>query len=178
MKNNEYYLINLKKVKDLKNNINITKIGRTSKSFTAPFFFIKYIVSKHDYDVYEREKYISTILNKFDWYPKLLYSDDINKILIFKNVGIPINTINKPKDLEKQFNKILSDMESVNIQHNDIKNGEILIDENNKIYLCDFGWASINNQMNCGINIWNCNNKEKPGGYFEDKTTLKRLKLI
>ena len=53
MKNNEYYSINLKKVEDLRNNINITK-GSTSKSFTAPFLFIKYVVSKHDYaDVYQ-----------------------------------------------------------------------------------------------------------------------------
>ena len=28
-------------------------------------------------------------------------------------------------------------MKSVNVQHNDIKIGEILVDENKKIYLCD-----------------------------------------
>ena len=32
-------------------------------------------------------------------------------------------------------------MKSVNVQHNDIKIGEILVDENKKIYLCDFGWG-------------------------------------
>ena len=38
-------------------------------------------------------------------------------------------------------------MKSVNVQHNDIKFGELLIDENNKLYLCDFGWGSVNNQL-------------------------------
>jgi len=47
-------------------------------------------------------------------------------------------------------------MESVNVQHNDIKLGELLIDENKKIYLCDFGWGSINKNMNCGIGLWDC----------------------
>ena len=38
--------------------------------------------------------------------------------------------------------------------------------------------ASINNELGCGIGLWNCNNKKKPGGYHSDATTLKRLKLI
>ena len=40
----------------------------------------------------------------------------------------------------------------------------ILIDENNKIYLCDFGWGSINNELGCGIGLWNCNNKKNQVG--------------
>ena len=60
------------------------------------------------------KKYIASILNKFDWFPTLLYSDDINKVFIFKNVGVPINKKNKPADLQEQFEKILSDMKSVN----------------------------------------------------------------
>tara|TARA_B110000285_G_scaffold120342_1_gene136106 strand:+ start:994 stop:1527 length:534 start_codon:yes stop_codon:yes gene_type:complete len=175
---NQKECINSQKVKDLKNNIKIIGLGCCSKSFIAPFLFVKYITNYKEYDVYKREKHMSTVLDKFDWYPKLLYSDDINNILIFKNAGTPVTQKNKPKDIEKQFNKILSDMESVNVQHNDIKPGEVLVDENNKIYLCDFGWASINNEMGCGIEIWNCNNTKKPYGYFNDKNALQRLKLV
>ena len=69
-------------------------------------------------------------------------------------------------------------MKSVNVQHNDIKIGELLIDENKKVYLCDFGMGSINNKLGCGINLWDCNNIEKPGGYYDDANALKRLKLI
>tara|TARA_R110002074_G_scaffold388120_1_gene570595 strand:+ start:195 stop:725 length:531 start_codon:yes stop_codon:yes gene_type:complete len=166
------------KKKDLKENITVINDGTTSASFSSPFLFIKYVINFKDYNVYEREKHISTILEDFDWYPKLLYGDDINQFFVFSNVGVPITSKNKPDDLEKQFNKILADMKSVNVQHNDIKIGEILVDEDNKIYLCDFGWGSINNELGCGIGIWNCNNKKKPGGYFDDITTLKRLKLI
>ena len=168
----------LKKIKNLKDNITFIKQGATSSTFSSPFLFIKYIIKYKQYNVYEREKYIGSILKKFDWYPKLLHSDDINHFFVYSNVGIPVTIENKPDDLEKQFNKILEDMKSVNVQHNDIKIGEILIDENNKIYLCDFGWGSINNEIGCGIGLWNCNNKNKPGGYRDDEIILKRLKLI
>ena len=168
----------LKEIIDIKNNIHVIKAGATSSSFVSPHIFVKYIIKYQEYKVYEREKFLSTILKQFTWYPKLLYSDDTNKFFIFQNVGIPVTPNNKPPDLEKQFNQILADMKSVNIQHNDIKIGEILVDENGKIYLCDFGWGSVNNELGCGIGIWNCNNRKKPGGYSDDSNTLKRLKLI
>ena len=168
----------IEQTKNLKNNITIINQGYTSSTFTSPFLFVKYVTSYKNFNVYEREKYIGTILKNFDWFPNLLYSDDINQFFVYSNVGVPVTIKNKPDDFEKQFNKILEDMKSVNVQHNDIKIGEILIDENNKIYLCDFGWGSINNDLGCGIGLWSCNNKNKPGGYFDDKTTLKRLNFI
>ena len=161
---------------ELEKNITFRK-GRTSKSFTAPFIFVKYVIHKRKQQVYQREKYICSILKKFDWCPKLLYSDDKNKILIFNNVGVPVTSENKPKDFKKQFNKILSDMKSVNVQHNDIGREEILVDNQGKVHLCDFGWASVNERMGCGIGIWDCHNKDKPGGYVDDANTLSRLGL-
>ena len=172
----QYYTDNeITKSDDLKKHISFSKTGLTSCSFKAPFLFIKYIIKSHRYNVYEREKHISTILNKFDWYPTLLYADDINKTLIFRNVGIPLTKKNKPKNLKIQFKKILSDMKSVNVKHNDIKHGEILINKNGKIFLCDFGWASINDDFGCGIKIYN---SSKPSNIFCDKNALKRLELI
>jgi len=168
----------LKKIKNLKKNITFIKTGATSYSFCSPYLFIKYVINYEKFDVYKREKYMSTILKKFDWYPTLLYCDDINHFFVFKNVGIPVTLKNKPDNLEKQFNQILADMNSVNVQHNDIKKGEILMDDNNKIYLCDFGWASVNNDLGCGIGIWSCNNKKKPGGWFDDSNTLERCCFI
>ena len=165
-------------INNLEKNIKIIKRGWTSSAFTAPHLFIKYIKRYKSHDVYKREKYISTILGNFEWYPTLLYSDDVNQFLVFKYVGIPVTLKNKPPDLEKQFNQILADMKSVNVQHNDIKIGELLMDKNKKIYLCDFGWGSVNNDIGCGIGIWSCNNKNKPGGYHDDANSLKRLGLI
>ena len=168
----------LQKIKNLEENLKFIKRGCTSSTFSSPFLFIKYIIKLKEYHIYEREKHISSILTDFDWCPKLLYCDDINQFFVYSNVGIPVTPKNKPDDLEEQFNKILTDLESVNVQHNDIKIGEILVNEDNKIFLCDFGWASINNELGCGIGIWTCNNTNKPGGYYDDATTLKRLKLI
>ena len=48
--------------------------------------------------------------------------------------------------------------------------GEILVDSNGKVYLCDFGWGSINNNFDCGIDIWGGDNKSKPGGWLSDKS--------
>jgi serine/threonine protein kinase len=162
---------------DLKNNLNIINQGATSVSFTAPHLFVKYIVKYNNYDVYKREKYMSSILAQFAWYPKLLYSCDIENFFVFRYAGVPINLKNKPDDFKQQFQQILKDMKSVNIQHNDIKSGEILV-HNKKIYLCDFGWASINNDIGCGIDIWSCKNTSKPGGYFDDNKALNRIKLV
>lgn len=152
--------------------------GHTSKTYSGPHIFVKYIVNSEcaKQDVYKREKHIVTLLQQFDWCPKLLYADDNLKFLIFSNCGVPINSKNKPKNFKEQFEKILSDMESVNVQHNDIKNEEILV-KDNKVYLCDFGYGSINGELGCNIGIWNAKNTRKPGGYFNDKTALTRLKL-
>lgn len=155
--------------------------GYTSCSFKAPDIFVKYINNDtwQKYNVYEREKYLAGILGKFDWFPKLIYSDDNLKYFIYKNVGIPLNKDNKPKDLKLQFDKILDDLKSVNVQHNDIKIGELLINESGKVFLCDFGWGSVNNDLGCGVeNIWSGHNKQKPGGWLDDADSLKRLDLI
>ena len=64
-------------------NIKIINQGATSASFTSPFIFVKYVIKYKEYDVYQREKYLGSILQNFDWYPKLLYSDDINQFFIF-----------------------------------------------------------------------------------------------
>ena len=160
------------------NNINIIKDGASSFTFKAPYIFVKYIVNFKEYDVYKREKYLASILKQFDWFPTLFYCDDTNQYFIYENVGVPITKQNKPKDLEVQFNKILKDLKSVNIQHNDIKLAELLVDKKGKLYLCDFGWGSINNNIGCGINIWSSHNTKKPGGYRDDASTLERLRLI
>jgi serine/threonine protein kinase len=131
-----------------------TNAAHTSQYFCSHKFFIKNVIHFSKNNVYDR------------------------KILIFKNVGVPVIRENKPNNLETQFNQILNDMKSKNIQHNDIKIGEILMDDKKKIYLCDFGWSSINNNLNCGIDMWGCNNKNKPGGWHNDDTTLTRLGLI
>ena len=153
----------------------IINYSATSDVFTTPQIFVKRVKSYNDYHVYEREKHLATLLNTFDWYPEMLYSDDVNQLFIFTNVGVPITSKTKPNDLERQFNKILSDMKSINVKHNDIKIGELLVDKNKRLYLCDFGWASVNNDLGCGIGLYD---GEKPSGIIDDNSTLERLKLL
>ena len=73
----------LEKIKNLEKNITLIKQGATSSTFTSPFLFVKYIIKYKEYNVYQREKYIGSILNRFDWYPKLLHSDDINQFFVY-----------------------------------------------------------------------------------------------
>lgn len=76
--------------------------------------------------------------------------------------GIPINRNNIPQDWFVQLSKILDDMQSMGIQHNDMIEAKfnVLMDQHNsskivdgkvdilvqngKLYLVDFGWASLN----------------------------------
>jgi len=147
--------------------------SRTSNIIKKGNIFIKEIKNRK-YNVYKREKYIATLLKDYKWFPSLLYFDDKNQILVFKNVGNPVDKNNLPDDFFYQFNNILSDLKKLNIQHNDIKMEEILIDNEKNIYLSDFGWASVNGNLNCGLNIWGCSNTKKPGGYHDDETFLSR----
>ena len=145
------------------------------------------------FQCYEREKYIAKVLSPFSWAPKLLYSNDKKKLLVFDYAGEPLTKANAPSNVIDQFNIILNDLKSVNVQHNDIKRqkrinpkrskdkptfvpetGELLVLDK-KLYLCDFGWASIDNDIGCGIGLWSCKNTDKPGGYLKDSNALKRV---
>ena len=162
-------------IKNVKEKVSFINNSATSDVFTTPLIFVKRVKTYKEFQVYEREKHLATLLKKFDWYPEMLYSDDVNQLFIFTNVGVPITSKTKPTDLERQFNKILSDLKSINVKHNDIKIGELLVDKNNKLYLCDFGWASVNNDLGCGIGLYDC---EKPEGILDDNSTLERLNLL
>ena len=92
-------------------------------------------------------------------------------------MGQPISRVNLPSDASQQIEKILADLEQVNVQHNDTKHHELLVSPKGKICLCDFGWGSINNDLGCNIGIWSKPNTQKPGGgvFQSDSHTFKRL---
>jgi len=155
--------------------MNRPKQGDTSSTFCVNDIFLKFITDKwKNYDVYKREKHLASVLNRFSWFPTLLFSIDEKELLVYNYCGEPLTKNNCPKDAITQINKILNDLDSVNIQHNDITKDELLVDKNGKIYLCDFGWGSINNNLACGIDIWG-QNKSKPIVTFSDKTVIQRL---
>ena len=125
-------------------------------------------------DVFKREIFILNLLekNSITWSPKLIHYDDNNKILMMTYCGQILTSLNKPDNYLAQFVKILKDMKKLNMQHNDIKkNNEVLV-IGNKIYICDFGWASINNKLGCGIGLWD---GEKPWGIIDDNLLLTKI---
>jgi len=133
--------------------------------------FVKKPVYQLDFDVLKREIHVLTLLNKnnITWCPKLLFYND--KLFITNYCGERVSENNIPNDYKIQAEKILSDLKKLNIKHNDIKKDEILV-KNNKIYLVNFGWASINDNFNCGIKI---DNRKKQYIIHDDNNLIKHL---
>ena len=118
--------------------------------------------------------FLPLLINYYHDVPKVIIDlIDIDKDTI-KILQELVKTLNIPKNFKKQLTLILDDMKRLNIQHNDIKRDEILIN-NGKVYLCDFGWGSINNNHSCNIDIWH---GYKPYGYRIDDGTLSRFKYL
>ena len=163
-------------IANAKVHVNHKHTGATSRSYlveigsTTPTLFVKKICKYETHDVYEREKHMAGLLGAFSWYPRLLCSVDEEQILVFRYAGKPLTNENRPRDVAEQFGSILEDLASVNVQHNDIKNEELLV-EAGQLRLCDFGWASVGNDLSCGLNIWG---GIKPFGYHDDATALQR----
>ena len=163
----------------VKFNNTTTKIIKLNKSATSQVYkdinntiVIKKIVKYQDYNVFEREIHLLKLLNNKNInIPKLLYYDIKNQIIIMSYCGIPINkhVFESNNNYKKQLSNIIKELKKLNIKHNDIKhNSEILL-LNNTIYLCDFGWGTINNNLHCNINL--CN-KAKPSGIINDDIFL------
>ena len=67
--------------------------------------------------------------------------------------------------------QISKDFMILDLQHNDIKQEEILV-KNDKILLCDFGWASLKNDLSIdGL----FNGKSKPNGKINDLESIKKI---
>lgn len=104
----------------------------------------KFVSSRWDNDeinVYENEKLWLLKLRDSIHFPKIIYYDDIARIITTQYCGEPITVDNVPKDLFEQLQDILHELRKYNCRHNDIKPNELLV-HNGKIYLVDFGWAS------------------------------------
>jgi len=157
---------------------NTKSSGATSDVFisTNKELVIKKVKSYLEYNVYEREKYVLTFLNnmKVDWCPKLMDYNDDDKILIMTYCGEMITRKTKPTTFSQQFTDIMNDLKIFKMKHNDIKVSELLV-LNDKLYLCDFGWCSINNHLSCEIGLWDGG---KPANNFKDETVYQRLHYL
>ncbi len=127
----------------------------------------------HTYQVFEREVYWLNYLNEngYTWCPKLLSSDPESKTICMTYVGEPITKYNAPKNWKEQLQKILDNLKTENIQHNDIKQGEVLI-QDGQVSLIDYGWASKDTDWSCGQRF---DALVKPYHIFHDCTAIKRI---
>lgn len=134
----------------------------------------KELIKHRSHDCIKREAFILKTLNAkgYDWALQLVHSED--EMMITKYAGDPIDKKNIPIDYRRQARAILRDLKENDIRHNDIKKSEILV-QDGKIRLCDFGWASINDDFSCGINI---SNKKKMDGIYSDQRLIKILDSI
>lgn len=159
------------RVNDMEYNVTEIPSGATSSMYKNKQYVFKKIKKYPKYNVFEREIYLLEYLNEnnIDFVPKLIHYDRNTKIMMMTNCGEVLNNRNKPKNYIEQCNKILLSLKSLNIQHNDIKKNQEVLVLNNKVYICDFGWGSINNSLSCGINLWG---GKKPWGITSDNRIL------
>lgn len=161
----------------LLNNIQFNIVNKSSHTANIYIdkhkkYFVKEVIHFLNYHCLLREIHILKLLNSknYLWTPKLIHYND--KLLVTEYIGDYVTHINIPLDYLSQINIILQNLKDCSIKHNDIKLKEILV-KNGRLFLCDFGWASINNDMSCGINI---SNENKPSEQFDDSRIIKYLK--
>jgi len=148
--------------------------GATSEIYISEDkkYIIKKIIDYFYYDVFEREVFLLYFLglHNIDFVPKLISYNIETKSIKMTYCGEKMNNYNKPNDYLEQLNNILTTFEKLGIKHNDIKDNSEFLLINNKIYLCDFGWATIDNNLNCNIGLWE---GDKPYDNINDKNILK-----
>lgn len=143
---------------------------------------VKKIFHYTDYNVFEREVLVLSMLQRFDWCPRLLSHDEESKQIVMSFCGEPVNHINIPEDALDQAESILRDLKSLGIKHNDIKPDEVLV-KDGKLFLCDFGWCCVNGDFSFGRE--DICSREKPCGIIDDtsivsicKSQIKKKKLF
>lgn len=135
------------------------KAGRAGTSNIYIDSLSKYILKEQtkysSYNLTEREVFLLTYLNEknIDWVPKILGNYD--NFILMEYCGETIKPDNIPNDYFNQISKILDELERLEIKHNDLYDkatGKIdILVKDGKLYVVDFGWASLKNQLNCGI---------------------------
>ena len=122
------------------------------RASTADILIINNIVYKtignnkyQYYHVYERDVFWLNRFRDVDCVPNLIGNNDRINSISMEFVGYKLNKLNIPNDFENQLININIMLKKHNCQHNDINIDNILVDNNNKIFLIDFGWTTFIN---------------------------------
>ncbi len=92
-------------------------------------------------DIFNREVYWLEQLKGFDQVPELLGKDEDKREIYMTYKGEQPKD-EWPSDWEDQITTILAVLKNKKCSHNDIRPENLLVDENGKINLIDFGWAT------------------------------------
>ena len=91
----------------------------------------------------QREAHVLQRLARFPWAPRLLcYGNDT---LLTEYVGERVSTTSRPPDARAQMRRIVDDLRTVDVRHNDIVTPyrvDVMVDARQRLHLIDFGWAS------------------------------------
>jgi len=102
---------------------------------------IKY-VAKHLYykakEKFEKETFCLDILEKYKYFPKIIYRNKNNNYFVMNYCGKLVNKKNLPKNWNEQIKEIKKILYDNDIAHGDIKSENICVN-NNTIILIDFG---------------------------------------
>ena len=136
---------------------------------------LKMVQNYQEYHVYEREKMLLQRLQAYAWCPRLVQWDDEKKWLLLEHCGTSLHRADARAvdraDLRAQFDAILADLESEEVEHNDIKCDELLLDAQGKLRLCDFGWGSCRGSHALTPGMWD---GDKPSGIQPDRDAITR----
>jgi hypothetical protein len=126
-------------------------------------YIMKKINHYIEHYVYERELFWLEKLKDETFIPRLVYKDDINKIIITTYFGDRIDVNNKPKNWEEQLTNILKILQDKYKWDNpDLKRTEILVSNEGKLGIVDFGWCRLNQSYECGLGFTNTKYVDPP----------------
>jgi hypothetical protein len=131
---------------DLKSNIKGQKSATSDVTIYKEYNLVKKHVREYlNYGVFEREIATLLKLKDFDHVPKLVAVDVNNHDIYMEYAGEPVKKETIPVNWREQVKEIIDGLRKRGIQHNDIKNAEILM-KDGKIMIIDYGWASTYGQ--------------------------------
>ena len=101
----------------------------------------------------EREACILEKLRRFEWAPDMLCSK--GSMIVMRHMGQRVDKYTLPENFKAQMQKILNDMNSLRIRHNDIvtKYRTDLMVRDGRLGLIDFNYGSIGGDFSCGSKL-------------------------
>ena len=123
--------------------------GSTSSLYFSNEYVAKRVTKYTEHGPFAREICLLERLRPFGWSPKLFCVGA--DYFVTKNFGQSTASCkNYPSNYSEQIDRIVRDMESVGVRHNDMLKGDktdIVIDSNGVAHLTDFGWGTLNNSL-------------------------------